>query len=277
MVLNGFDSVKALKVIAMENYSRRRKLKWLFEFFVFLFIVFHRSSLFSLAGPVIRHFFRRIVVVLNSHIFVFMFFHAMLFVVYSLSHLTDNKSGPNRSVAESGTVASGDELPESSVARVDDSVAEILVVGDKNMEATAPVNAVPIVETPAAEPTPVAVTTVRHLNSVAKIRGIEDENGVVPTPTPAAAVEPTPISPFQHLTVTAEMKRYRRTESVRVEENRDTRKFRRSKTETCRREGGIEPARFLNSVEEMDMEAFNRTVESFIAEQKLTIGGRISD
>ncbi|CAK9312674.1 unnamed protein product [Citrullus colocynthis] len=266
MVLNGFDSVKALKAIAIVNYSRRRKLKWLFEFFVFLFLVSSRSTLLSLASPVLHHIFRQLLVVLNSHIFVFVVFHAMLFVVYSLSHLTDNKSGSNLPDAESGR--DGD-LPESLVAPIDDSIAEILVVREMT-----PVIGDSIAEPPAEKKTTDLVIAAAEETTTELAISAAEEMTTAPL---------SPVSPVRHLNAvmeTAEIipdtKRYRRTESERFEENRETSKFRRSKTEISRREPGGELKRFLNSVDEMDIDDFNRTVESFIAEQKMHIGGRVS-
>ncbi|KAG6585580.1 hypothetical protein SDJN03_18313, partial [Cucurbita argyrosperma subsp. sororia] len=259
MVLNGFDSVKA---ISMANSGRRRKLKWLFEFIMFLFLVFHRSSLFSLAGPFFRHFFRRILVVLNSHTFVFIVFHAMLFVVYSLSHLTDNNSGSNRTDAESTLDArsshvTADDSPESLIASKDDSVDDKLVVDEKNTATALENSAAPVDDSVAEKNT--------EKSPVSK-------DSIDPTTTTTA---PTPGSPVLHLII-PETRQYRRTESERFEENRQRAKLRRSKTE-IRREESRESTKLRDSVEEMDIDDFNRKVERFIAEQKLHIGGRISD
>ncbi|KAA0065217.1 uncharacterized protein E6C27_scaffold82G005550 [Cucumis melo var. makuwa] len=244
MVLNGFDSVKALKAISIGNYSRRRKLKWLFEFFVFLFLVSNRSSFFSLAGPILHHFFQRILAVLNSHIFVFMVFHAMLFVVYSLSHLTDNKSGSNRTEPDSSESL---VAPPVDVSVEEKSTEEMPVIEDS------------IAEAPAEETTELVITAV-------------DDTAVLP-----------PSSPVRHLNaemeaaeIIPEEKRYRRTESERFEENREKSKFRRSKTEIRWRNTTAELTGFVDLVDEMDIDDFNRTVESFIAEQKMHIGGRVS-
>lgn len=258
MVLNGFDSVKA---ISMANSGRRRKLKWLFEFIMFLFLVFHRSSLFSLAGPFFRHFFRRILVVLNSHTFVFIVFHAMLFVVYSLSHLTDNNSGSNRTDAESTLDArsshvTADNSPESLIASKDDSVDDKLVVDEKNT-ATALENL----------PAPVDDSVAEKNTEKSAV----SKDSIDPTTTTA----PTPGSPVLHLII-PETRQFRRTESERFEENRERGKLRRSKTE-IRREESRESTKLTDSVEEMDIDDFNRKVERFIAEQKLHIGGRIWD
>ncbi|KGN62619.1 uncharacterized protein LOC105434756 [Cucumis sativus] len=244
MVLNGFDSVKALKVISIGNYIRRWKLKWLFEFFVFLFLVSNRSSFFSLAGPILHRFFQRILVVLNSHIFVFMVFHAMLFIVYSLSHLTDNKSGSNLTEPDSSESL---VAPPVDVSVEEKSTEEMPVIQDS------------IAEPPAEETTEMVITAA-------------DDTAVL-----------SPSPPVQHLNavmeaaeIIAEAKRYRRTESERFEENQEKRKFRRWKTEIRWRESREELTGFVELVDEMDIDDFNRTVESFIAEQKMHIGGRVS-
>ncbi|KAF3446347.1 hypothetical protein FNV43_RR11526 [Rhamnella rubrinervis] len=230
-----FDNVKAEKAIAMRRYRLQRNFKWLSEACVALFLLARSSAWFPIAIDFFRDFSRAFFGVFRSHLYVFVLFHAIIFLVYALSgkNSTDDK---HHAAAGSAAPDLYDEFVNNSVCSRKnistdcDASAPELRFQDKHVVFSKNV---------ASDPPAPKTDTVRTENDRALV-----------------------------------VKSHRRTQSEDYNEKKveksTQREFRRSDTELCREVkcSGEEQGRPSSSVDQMSTDDFNRTVEAFIASQK---------
>lgn len=233
MDLQEFDNVKAEKAIAMRRYRRQRILKWLSKACAALLVLTRSSAWFPITVDFFGDFSREFLAAFKSHIFVFVLFHAIIFLVYALSgkSSTDNKHQ-----------AAGSAAPDLYYEFVNNSVCS-----RKN------------ISTDDDSPAPEKLFQDKHV--------VFSEN--VPSP-PASKTETVGTDNDMALVVKCYRRTQSENYNRKKVEKSTQREFPRSDTELCRtvKCSGEEPVRRSSSVDQMSTDEFNRAIEAFIATQK---------
>ncbi|KAH7524118.1 hypothetical protein FEM48_Zijuj06G0085100 [Ziziphus jujuba var. spinosa] len=227
----------------MRRYRLRRKLKWLFEACAALFFLTCSTTWLPIATEFCAGFSRQLIAVFKSHLFVFVLFNLIIFLIYALSaqvptekHLSGSGSGPDlydefvSNSMSSRRISTGSESPAPAPAPE-------VVFEDKQIICS---------ENVASPPS-------QNNRDVAKPKGSASQvrtKSAVCTDTGKALV----------------VKCYRRTKSENFNlekvEKPQRREFQRSDTE-------IEPGRRSSSVDDqMSNDEFNHAIETFIATVK---------
>lgn len=227
------DSVKVEKANAMRRYNQQRKVRWVVQFCAAFVVLIQSTTWLPVAKEISGEFSRRFLSVFDCTFYVFMLVVAIVFVLYA-------SSGRNEAKPD-----------------IYDEFGSRFGAGDN-------------------PPAPESPFHDKHIVcSVNAASPVHDNNLTVSTITKRT------VSPVRSDTVRAGSvkalpeKHYRRTKSERYElriVERSRRELRRWETE-IRREmvrPGDEPARrsFSNSVEDLNDDDFNRTIDAFIAENK---------
>lgn len=233
MDLQEFDNVKAEKAIAMRRYRRQRNFKWLSKACAALFVLTHSAAWFSIAIDFFGGYSREFFAVFKSHLFVFVLFHAIIFLVYALSgkNSTDNKHG-----------AAGSAAPDLYDEFVNNSACS-----RKNNS------------TEGDSPAPEERFQDKHV--------VFSENVASP---PASKTDIVRTDNDRALVVKCYQRTQSENYNRKKVEKSTQREFRRADTELCRKVkcSEEEPGRRSSSVDQMSTDEFNRAIEDFIAAQK---------
>ncbi|KAK3231657.1 hypothetical protein Dsin_003538 [Dipteronia sinensis] len=255
-----FNNVKAEKVEAMRLYNQQKKLKsflFLFEVFLGLALLFWYSTYFvPVAADVARDFLRRIAVVFERSLYVFLVINVLVVVIYVFSVEKPTKPDVyDEYVSITTTTVSGQIVSSSSSSAA----------------------AAATVESPPPEE---SVNTVSDRQIVCVDNAVHNppaNQSVIRAKTATAAAgtayRDRESRQSRFGAVTTETKTYRRTRSEMYVKDNRPRELRRSETSLSAAAVGRDSTRRASSaaMDDLSSEDFRMTIETFIAAKKKSL------